>query len=171
MPSAIPGSACSGCRSGAGARSSQDCRGQRQTATTPALRLRLSLRKVRLRRPLRRLFATPYPGTSPAIRRSRSESRAGFCAMASRSARVWGGTPVWITARTCKPCALRTGKALTCTLSSIQGLLSISEHCHPPSGAQRTDYQTFSGPKLPFSSRTALFKPLGLVRANHLASP
>ncbi len=115
IPSALsssnPGSACSGCRSGAGARSSQDCRGQRQTAATPALRLRLSLHKVRLRRPLRHLFATPYPGTSPAIRRSRSESRVGFCAMASRSARVWGGTPVWIAARTCKPCALRTGKA------------------------------------------------------------
>ena len=112
------GSACSGCRSGAGARSSQDCRGQRQTAATPAHRLRLSLHKVRLRRPLRHLFATPCSGTSPAIRRSRSESRAGFCAMASRSARVWGGTPVWITARTCKPCALRTGKARTCTLST-----------------------------------------------------
>ena len=111
MPSAIPGSACSGCRSGAGARSSQDCRGQRQTAATPAHRLRLSLHKVRLRRPLRHLFATPCSGTSPASRRSRSESRAGFCAMASRSARVWGGTPVWITARTCKPCALRTGNA------------------------------------------------------------
>ena len=110
-PAASPGSACSGCRSGAGARSSQDCRGQRQTAATPAHRLRLSLHKVRLRRPLRHLFATPYPGTSPAIRRSRSESRAGFCAMASRSARVWGGTPVWIAALTCKPCALRTGKA------------------------------------------------------------
>ena len=114
IPSALsssnPGNACSGCRSGAGARSSQDCRGQRQTAATPAHRLRLSLHKVRLRRPLRRLFATPYPGTSPDIRRSRSESRAGFCAMASRSARVWGGTPVWIAARTCKPCALRTGK-------------------------------------------------------------
>ena len=52
-----PGSACSGCRSGAGARSSQGCRGQRQTAATPALRLRLSLHKVRLRRPLRRLVA------------------------------------------------------------------------------------------------------------------
>ena len=108
-----PGSACSGCRSGAGARSSQNCRGQRQTAATPAHRLRLSLHKVRLRRPLRHLFATPCSGTSPSIRRSRSESRAGFCAMASRSARVWGGTPVWITARTCKPCALRTGKART----------------------------------------------------------
>ena len=106
-----PGSACSGCRSGAGARSSQGCRGQRQTAATPALRLRLSLHKVRLRRPLRHLFATPCSGTSPAIRRSRSESRAGFCAMASRSAGVWGGTPVRIAARTSKPCALRTGKA------------------------------------------------------------
>ena len=108
LPSALPSanfSACSSCRSGAGARSSQDCRGQRQTAATPAHRLRLSLHKVRLRRPLRRLFATPCSGTSPAIRRSRSESRAGFCAMASRSARVWGGTPVWIAARTCKPCA------------------------------------------------------------------
>ena len=94
LPSAIPGSACSGCRSGAGARSSQDCHGQRQTAATPDLRLRLSLHKVRLRRPLRHLLASHNPGTSPAIRRSRSESRAGFCAMASRSARVWGGTPV-----------------------------------------------------------------------------
>ena len=122
IPSAIPGSACSGCRSGAGARSSQGCRGQRQTAATPALQLRLSLHKVRLRRPLRHLFATPCSGTSPAIRRSRSESRVGFCAMASRSARVWGGTPVWIAARTCKPCALRTGKARTCTLSSKHGI-------------------------------------------------
>ena len=94
LPSAIPGSACSGCRSGAGARSPQDCLGQRQTAATQAHRLRLSLHKVRLRRPLRHLLASHNPGTSPAIRRSRSESRAGFCAMASRSARVWGGTPV-----------------------------------------------------------------------------
>ena len=122
LPSAIPGSACSGCRSGAGARSPHGCRGQRQTAATPAHRLRLSLHKVRLRRPLRHLLASHNPGTSPAIRRSRSESRAGFCAMASRSARVWGGTPVWIAARTCKPCALRTGKARTCTLSSKHGI-------------------------------------------------
>ena len=122
IPSAIPGSACSGCRSGAGARSSQGCRGQRQTAATPALQLRLSLHKVRLRRPLRRLVARLSLAPPPAIRRSRSESRVGFCAMASRSARVWGGTPVWIAARTCKPCALRTGKARTCTLSSKHGI-------------------------------------------------
>ena len=130
LPSFIPGSACSGCRSGAEARSSQDCRGQRQTAVTPALRLRLSLHKVRLCRPLRHLFATPYHGTSPAIRRSRSESRVGFCAMASRSARVWGGTPVWIAARTCKPCALRTGKAQTCALPRLA--LAF----RPPSGGR-----------------------------------
>ena len=78
QPSAIPGSACSGCRSGAGARSTQDCRGQRQTAATPAHRLRLSLHKVRLSRPLRHLPLSDA-GVKPA--------------------------------RTCKPCALRTGNA------------------------------------------------------------
>ena len=52
---ALPGGACSGCRSGAGSRSTQCCRGQRLAAAAPALRLRLSLRKIRLRRPLRHL--------------------------------------------------------------------------------------------------------------------
>ena len=59
-------------------------RGQRQAASSPALRLRLSLRKVRLRRPLRPL---PLSGA--------------------------GAKP----ARTCQPCALRTGAALLAYLT------------------------------------------------------
>ena len=59
-------------------------RGQRQAAYSPALRLRLSLRKVRLRRPLRPL---PLSGA--------------------------GAKP----ARTCQPCALRTGAALLAYLT------------------------------------------------------
>ena len=97
LPSFIPGSACSGCRSGAEARSSQDCRGQRQTAVTPALRLRLSLHKVRLCRPLRHLPLSDA-GVKPA--------------------------------RTCKPCALRTGKAQTCALPRLALAL------RPPSGGR-----------------------------------
>ena len=82
-PQILPGAACSGCRSGAGARSTQCCRDQRQAAASPALRLRLSLHKVRLRRPLRPL---PLSGGRGA--------KAGLaCEMASRSAGVWGGSP------------------------------------------------------------------------------
>ena len=83
-PQPLSGDACSDCRSGAGARSTQCCRGQRQAAGTPALRLRLSLHKVRLRRPLRPL---PLSGA--------------------------GAKP----ARTCQPCALRTGAALLAYLT------------------------------------------------------
>ena len=105
-PQALSGAAC---RSGAGARSTQCYRGQRQAASSPALRLRLSLHKVRLRRPLR-----------PLLRHQAAAERKGeACEMASRSARVWGGAPVWIAARTREPCALRTGAALLATLLSL----------------------------------------------------
>ncbi len=111
-PQALSGAAC---RSGAGARSTQCYRGQRQAASSPALRLRLSLHKVRLRRPLR-----------PLLRHQAAAERKGeACEMASRSARVWGGAPVWIAARTREPCALRTGAALLATL------LSLCQHLCP----------------------------------------
>ena len=68
IPQSLSGAACSGCRYGAGARSTQCCRGQRQAASTPALRLRLSLHKVRLRRPLRPL---PLSGSGAKPARTR----------------------------------------------------------------------------------------------------
>ena len=95
-PQPLPGAACSGCRSGAGARSTQCCRDQRQAAASPALRLRLSLHKVRLRRPLRRL--TRHQAVA--------ERKQGWPARWLRAAPGFGaGAPVWIAAQTCEPCA------------------------------------------------------------------
>ena len=74
-PAALSGAACSGCRFGAVARSTQCCRGAKS-----GLASEMASRS-----------AGAWDGTT--------------------IKKVWGGAPIWIAAPTCKPCALRTGKA------------------------------------------------------------